>query len=263
MSSREDAWHERVEAVAPAIQRKRFHLSREPFAKERLRALKEEFARFQERHPEALSFHLYGSLSKGYAVPESDVDGILFFSLDNAREKPHDFESAPQEFEEAVGRRLGIKGQNSGCHFKMHVLGHAGLHVDLVTIHRAFEKIKERHPFDFENLDAHWNIFGLSQLTSPIFDKLVDIFRGVAIGRGIYPYRRQILEELKTGGAVGEKVWNAIICSLRVEERAFEKGRLSDHDVFEGKYENLYPQTIDDAIKYFVERKPFRKAENK
>lgn len=62
---------------------KRFKLSGEPFAKERLAKVKTTVDVLKREHPEILSFCLFGSMVKGKAKPESDIDGYLFVDADS------------------------------------------------------------------------------------------------------------------------------------------------------------------------------------
>jgi len=70
-------WHERYKKVEPILEKKRFHLSKEPALQERVHALQAEFEKFKSEHPEVVDFTFYGSLSKGYAAESSDIDGML------------------------------------------------------------------------------------------------------------------------------------------------------------------------------------------
>lgn len=75
-----ESWPDRFKAVEPILEEKRFHLSSAEFSRDRLRILREEFKKFQREYPgEVIAFSLYGSMSKGYAEEESDIDGALFF----------------------------------------------------------------------------------------------------------------------------------------------------------------------------------------
>lgn len=68
-------------------QEKRFLLSEEDFAKERLRGVKEVVSEIKKDNPEVLSFCMFGSMVKGAAKPESDIDGYLFVDADLVAEK--------------------------------------------------------------------------------------------------------------------------------------------------------------------------------
>jgi len=59
------------------LERKRFLLSRNPELKERLEILQVLVYEMQKEHPEIISLSLFGSLTKGYATPESDYDGYI------------------------------------------------------------------------------------------------------------------------------------------------------------------------------------------
>ncbi len=82
-----ESWQRRYEKVKPRLEKKRFHLSSQEFAKERLQAIRDAYSTFSEAHPEeVIDFSLYGSLTKGYAEPDSDVDGIFFVNEDKVKD---------------------------------------------------------------------------------------------------------------------------------------------------------------------------------
>jgi len=60
---------------------KRFLLSREQFSKDRIEALREEIDAMKSKYPEVLSLCLFGSMVKGTAHEESDIDGYLLLIL--------------------------------------------------------------------------------------------------------------------------------------------------------------------------------------
>ncbi|MBM4177364.1 nucleotidyltransferase domain-containing protein, partial [Candidatus Gribaldobacteria bacterium] len=66
---------------------KRFKLSREPFAKERIKAIKDSVKKLQGEYPEVLSLCLFGSMVKGNIKKTSDIDGYLFVDVDMVKEK--------------------------------------------------------------------------------------------------------------------------------------------------------------------------------
>mgnify|MGYP003393243005 CR=1 FL=1 len=73
--------------------KKRFVLSPEEFSKERLAAVKGVMGEIQSKYPEVLSLCMFGSMVKGTAHKESDIDGYLFIDTSLIAQK----ENIPEE----------------------------------------------------------------------------------------------------------------------------------------------------------------------
>lgn len=69
------------------MQEKRFQLSREDFAKERVRGLQNAIEIIQRERPEIVSLTLFGSLVKGTSHPHSDIDLNIYVDVDALMEK--------------------------------------------------------------------------------------------------------------------------------------------------------------------------------
>ncbi len=69
---------DRRKLVSLRLEEKRFLLSDNPDLIELIRNIKNATKEMKLRHPEIVSFALFGSLSKGYATNESDVDMYVF-----------------------------------------------------------------------------------------------------------------------------------------------------------------------------------------
>lgn len=72
----------KYEGRAEATTDKRFEIQRDEFVRERLVALRDCLAELQNEHPEIMGLTIYGSITKGRAVEESDVDCVLFIDAD-------------------------------------------------------------------------------------------------------------------------------------------------------------------------------------
>src|SRR4051812_12371483 len=66
---------------------KRFELSREQFAMDRVKAIQGTIDAVKKDCPEILSFALFGSLVKGTTRPESDIDMYIYVDANVVQEK--------------------------------------------------------------------------------------------------------------------------------------------------------------------------------
>lgn len=71
-----------TEEIKPAEPEKRFVLSTDPIIVERVKELKRTIKEMKGVHPEILSLCMFGSMTKGTANKESDIDGHLFIDLE-------------------------------------------------------------------------------------------------------------------------------------------------------------------------------------
>lgn len=229
-----DAWSERRASVEPILEKKRFHLATEQFSKERLDALKQGFEEFQTQHPEVISFSLFGSMSKGYAKPDSDIDGWLFVSSE-----AENAEKLGEKFREVVGKEL------TGVGLSVFVEPISGRDFDdlLDDMAKTYEGAKTRSAsVSIEEAIPYLNVKA---------ERIGKIFMGISFGHGLNEYRAGVLQKLQSLGSFGETVWKEIMNRVRLYERF---PRRSDSDVIEmqkGKYARLYPNTLAEAIKVY------------
>lgn len=112
---------------------KRFKLSKDDFAKERIAAIREIFNEVKIDYPEILSFCLFGSLVKGNSKQESDIDMVVFVDADQ------------------LERRFGNIGQYAGNPVVKKIADHSEGSIVLDTRMRndvvlpMSELIRERH----------------------------------------------------------------------------------------------------------------------
>ena len=74
----------------------------------------------------------------------------------------------------------------------------------------------------------------------------------LAAGKGIYEYRELAISTLEQIGKIGEKRWSELMLGLLMLEWVNSHGPILD------KRQNLYPKTLAEGRKYFVEHKPWR-----
>src|SRR3978361_2278822 len=69
---------ERRRNASPRLESKRFHLSDNPEVKKRIEDISKVQEEMKQEHPEIVSFGLFGSTVKGYAIEDSDVDLYVY-----------------------------------------------------------------------------------------------------------------------------------------------------------------------------------------
>jgi len=97
-------------------ERKRFLLSSHPELKKRLALLQKVVRDFQKQYPEFISLGLYGSLIKGYATPESDIDADIFIDQEIAEQRETEPRYRPfrlDEFRERLRQELSLSEEKT------------------------------------------------------------------------------------------------------------------------------------------------------
>ncbi|OGZ96331.1 MAG: hypothetical protein A3I44_05920 [Candidatus Sungbacteria bacterium RIFCSPLOWO2_02_FULL_51_17] len=229
--------------VKSLLETRRFILSPEKFSKERLNAFRGVFETLKEKYPEVLSAHVYGSMTKGYATPLSDIDITLF--VEDRNQNDERWLGIEADFNWLTDSRLNVPFSNIG------VFPISREILDKLINKAAQDKSSVSEMSEFEWLS----------LARP--------FTGISVG-SIIDYRKYILEKLKELPN-GELIWKKIIDFVRIFERNLidlEKEQDLIDDYYEsekkpsitdrGEYKSLYPQTIQEAFHYYVERKSFR-----
>lgn len=253
---------------------KRFILSKEKFAKERIEAVKESLSKLKEDDPSILSFCMYGSMVKGTTKPESDIDGFLFVDADLSAEEHQQHDENLTEDEESKSKieTFFIEKINAQYTEKLHetLKSQANLTEEQVAhakIRPITEEIIDRHinfianglqnereykkqydewdknldskTTDFNKLDEY--LKARPEYPEPISPSttLAGMFH-LEIGGGIRKYRDILISKLESMEQDGEKIWQEIIKSTEM----FEQNLSSDT-------EKKYPRTLDEAKKIY------------
>lgn len=253
---------------------KRFRLSNQELAKERVAVIKEEVKTLQKSHPEALSFCIFGSQTTGTARPESDIDGYLFVDVVKAAEARHlspdeiletqknkDSETPTTYLTDEVAseyisplrevfkEKLSLSDEQV-AHVRSRPISreiideHLGSLLEqikkLEEYKKAVEKRELNNPFDkpghtVEEIEAYIE----SRPQHPPFPysgtNLSAMFH-LDIGGGIGEYRQYLLDKLSRIGQTGEKAWRVIIEGTEEMEQHLR----SDTEV-------SYPRTLEQA----------------
>lgn len=226
---------------------KRFLLSSEPFAKERMASIQETLREMKHKYPEVLSFCTFGSMVKGTAHEKSDIDGYLFVDADQAAQRhpeesiinmtpkeeytKHRKEISLQAYFRPDIRREYEKLLRDSLQQKFDLYDEQVRHIRVLPINREIidQHVQELEPWATGRADhVVWpspNIFAMFHL---------------AIGSGVRPYRRYLLERLGTMGESGERIWQEIIRNVEMLEQNFQENT--------GK---RYPKSLEDAQKLY------------
>lgn len=231
---------------------KRFVLSPEKFAKERIKKLREAFNELKEQFPEVISMNLYGSMSKGYAEPESDADTIIFIDKESLSEELDEDcleNSLKQQIKEVFKQKIADK-----FGLAEDVINNYTISVDFLSteeINRDIDYLSEKYKHNMPE-----SYFDQGQECFAAGARLATMFIGVSIGDNS-KYRSYLLNKLKKMGEIGEKIWHTTITYTRRLERTNLKKRKKDEKLNEfrerrdSQYSNLYPETIDEAIERY------------
>ena len=204
-----------IVSASGVLERKRFLLSSSPEVKERLHKLQDLVYELKKEYPELICFSIYGSFTKGYAMPESDIDG--HFMVDEVlKSKKHS--ELELELHERLKKELNLTDTQI---------------IDTDVYLWSKERLRK-----LCHDPQWWN----QQVPSLLFV--------MSVGRGIDEYRRVVFDELEGMGSQGEKVWKEIIQSLINQENA------GFSDEFQKKRQNLYPKTLAEGRKYFLNEEP-------
>lgn len=165
----------------PMLPKKRFLLSSSPEAKERLASLRRHVNDLMEIYPEFVGVGVFGSLLKGYASDESDVDAVLFI---DRRRVP---------FKEMVRRHLQkdwVFPEDLAIDLKARLQadGYAS-DADLVEVTAEMTRFP----------DTGGRMLDCALLFLP------------CIGKGVQPYRKAMIKKLLSLGASGERAWRDIM----------------------------------------------------
>ena len=237
---------------------KRFELSREPFARERVKGIQNAVEEMREERPEILSLALFGSLVKGTSTEASDLDMYVYIDVDeiqkrypNSQEdllidRRYDFNiKRNEEYQDATFRWKELR-KDVANEYQDYV--RQKLEAKLPTLTRA--QLKDIHPNPISNelLDEMLDDIYASYMKYPNGAESTHIYFGGNItegeearaevtesrlepsqalyamffldaGGGLRKYRKYLLEKLVAKGAVGEKIWADIISSTESWEQ--------------------------------------------
>lgn len=256
---------------------KRFVLSKEPFAQERIEAVKQVVDDIKSVHPEVLSFCMFGSMTSGRANPESDIDGYLFVDATKTAGKLSKEQtdiiqtSKPEEGSIRTYFTSEVEDEYSGL-MRQELMARLNLtaeQVQHVRIRPVSEQIIDEHVKDlqeqvnalreFNSKIIAWesrNPKGVGKPIQEVLDyyeqrpkhpslpspsvTLQSMFH-LQIGNGIQPFRTHLINQLSNMGVEGEEIWKEIIQGTEMMESHLrtETGK-------------VYPKTLEQAKAIYI-----------
>lgn len=254
---------------------RRFEISKAPFSKERLRALRAGFEKFQAQRPEVLAFGMFGSMVQGRAIESSDIDGFLFLDANAvlAKNDEASIDTVSTDIIQHTGvikeTMLDDKTENEYISaFRKVITAESSVlraeHLPHLFVRPVSYEIIDQHIEEFVDLihrvdewlekqaeRADFLAQGGQEDSAPtvpekptlmqVSPNLVSLFY-LQLGHGLDPYRKYLIEKLSDMGQVGEVVWKGIGRGLE----AFEQGTVET-----GK---KYPRTLEEAREIYLKK---------
>ena len=241
---------------------KRFQLSGEKFAKERMATVKEVVKSLQSKHPEVLSLCMFGSMTTGTARPESDIDGYLFVDVTKSaaarktspdaiiETQKSDHSRTPTAYfteevaadytlpiRDALKSKLGLSDEHvehirsrpiSREIIDQQVNSVVGQIQELEKYKLAMAERELNDPFDKpdstpEEIQAYWDNRPEHPPFPDVGTNLSAMFH-LETGGGIREYRQYLLDKLGGLGETGEKVWRVVIERTEAMEQHLRTG---------------------------------------
>lgn len=229
---------------------KRFRINAESFARERLKGLRESFSEIQKEYPEVVSLALFGSMTKGKAREESDIDGWIFVDasrvpmaetgkptvekvktgggMEEYRLTPDVAQRYSGSLREKLKTRLQLTDEQVH-HLRTLAISPEILEDELLKI-----------TGDVQKLLTWENASGTKRGPRPdvqIPTNLYAMFH-LSLGNDIRAYRSQLLERLNRMGDVGARAWKEIIWQTEFMEQGMP---IKPTD-------RRYPRTLEEAV---------------
>lgn len=209
---------------------------------ERFRA---ELEKFKSIHSEIIGATIFGSHTKGTARTEDHIDGKSdidsFIFVDEAKT------NLPEKIE-----MVGVSGVDANNKYLIEVLTMPFREIIAQTENVEIRILKDIRLRLLSKARIDQELIQMEDDYSWTASDLMRIFQ-LQIGHDLNPYRAYVLSELKKRGDKGEEIWKerALDAVLYSENANLMKGFTDEKIEFQEKREQLYPQTIDDAVKYF------------
>jgi predicted nucleotidyltransferase len=248
---------------------KRFSLSDEEFSKVRLRAVQDEVETIKKKHPEVLSFCMFGSMVKGTAHKGSDIDGWLYIDAEelskikNTDEKdllrydngqvyfdPNAIKEYIVSLREGVKARAALEDKDVE-HIRSRPISKKIINTEINEL-VAYYRAKEKYKLDWDKWsDGSPRFATLDQsLEHKRSEPKRPEYRGtnlegmfhLDVGGGIRKYRKMFIEKLSKLGEDGERIWLDTIKGTEM----LEHGKHADGT-------KRYPRTLAEAEKVYAQ----------
>lgn len=245
---------------------KRFRLSKEAFAKQRIAAVKTEIAKLRVTKPEVLSFCMFGSLTTGRSKPVSDIDGYLFVDADKAAEKrdvssgeviettTDEYGSIETVFEENIANDYVSQLKEHLKHDLLledeQVKHIRSLPVNQEIIDSHVENLRQRVEDNVayekklqQYVESGYNGACPDRPYSPMPSTILKAMFHLDVGGGIGKYRQYLIDKLSDMGGIGESIWKTVI----------EEGTEMMEQHLNTQTDVKYPRTLTEARELYVD----------
>lgn len=253
---------------------KRFTLSSEWHAEEKIEALKQAVAELRAEHPECVGVSLFGSLVKGTAKPESDIDALVLVDPDVIPDAGDEPQVAYARFDHALFQNGAPKqvtfhypDLRQDLRERYEQLARSAIQRHLPSLtdaqleHVFVDPMNERLLREMlDEIIASYKKYpdGVPQHTFHLTHSITQGEEGrqvpdgmriepnqllymlfhLDVGGGLPPYRRLLINRLKAEGEVGEQVWRQLISLTESWEQQNKLGEPTGL---------RYPRTLSEA----------------
>lgn len=230
---------------------------------EALKQFREEMAKFIEEHPEVVGVTIYGSHLKGTARAETDPDGksdidcfvfvdeenrglpveadVKVSSTETSQNWLDMYGSIGQPFKDIYSKVSGFSNQEMKD-IRFRLLSKARIDNEINAMVEYENQVVRSENGEGERPPIQdWPKQDLGRLFN------------LQLGKNLDEYRSYILLELQKLGSLGDTIWEKYIYKnvLAEENNKLIRGTTDEAIAFYEKRSQLFPQTVNDAIKYF------------
>ena len=197
---------------------KRFQVNENQILQERLKGIQSIVNEMQREYPEVLSFTAYGSMVKGTATLESDIDGTLFINTTLSEDEQHDqniLEKVQSEeylshFKDNLQRQLDLAPEQVEDIRSFGISEHDVMNAatEYLAAQEHYEKALEAWESTKRDTGkTEKNLFGTEvpiyehdgeKPKIPVLSENIGFMFNMDIGGGIRNYRKKFLETLAT-----------------------------------------------------------------
>lgn len=263
---------------------KRFVIQQEQFAQDRITAIRESLGELKKEYPEIISLTLFGSLTKGKSREESDIDATVFIDVDmlakqNSGEKAYEFitkeeihkdveitmvtintyltnnfyQKYNQLFQEKMKEKIPSLKEDHVEHIRSLPMSKSELNelLDMVIDSKKREKEYEDRVFAKNPKITSFGEFKEAMAGVEKPEKLIvtptlplgSMFF-LEVGKGLYAYRKLLIERLIQEGEIGKRIWDDIMNYVERWEQSISSSEVPT-DVH-------YPRTLEKAREVYL-----------
>lgn len=257
--------------IKPEQISKRFSLPQDENIRSRLHQVRAGFQELQSQNPEVVGMTLFGSMVKGTAHQDSDIDSFIFIEGEQFKQRITDEAKqwAEQELTERTSSRYSSPQKSIDLaaqyqyepvieatmiaqgltpeqikHMRVRVISNDLIEQELtraINYEKAFAEFMRQSD---EWMSGQSSSFDEAPERPElvIIDWKIPALFHVAIGNKLDLYRKHIITTLEEQGDIGEKIWKHIITHTADMERNMQAST----------YDHLFPTTLKQAKELYV-----------